>query len=255
MDDPQCLLKRQQVAVYRIVAGTFALAVRRGIVARNPVDGLTRSERPKQRNAKKIAVVDDAAQRTLVAAASTERWKAAIGLGCHAGLRLGEVRALTWADVDFDGNALHVRRSLLPDGTPKAPKTQAGVRTVPMLPVLRRLLATWKLRSPRSGPRGYVICTADGKPVQERNLRRALEKAKEKAKIDVGEERLSWHSLRHPYASMLATDLELPATTLARLTGHADAGFTLRVYARDARDETTVVDDVLARAAESGIGG
>ena len=89
----------------------------------------------------------------------------------------------------------------------------------------------------------------------ERNLRRALEKAKEKAKIDVGEERLSWHSLRHSYASMLATDLELPATTLARLTGHADAGFTLRVYARDARDETTVVDDVLARAAESGIGG
>ena len=53
---------------------------------------------------------------------------------------------------------------------------------------------------------------------------------------------------------MLATDLELPATTLARLTGHADAGFTLRVYARDGRDETTVVKDVLARAEAAGIG-
>ena len=48
---------------------------------------------------------------------------------------------------------------------------------------------------------------------------------------------------------------ELPATTLARLTGHVDAGFTLKVYARDARDEATVVEDVLARAAGVGIGG
>ena len=53
---------------------------------------------------------------------------------------------------------------------------------------------------------------------------------------------------------MLATDLELPATTLARLTGHADAGFTLKVYARDGRDEAAVVSDVLARAASARIG-
>jgi len=53
---------------------------------------------------------------------------------------------------------------------------------------------------------------------------------------------------------MLATDLELPATTLARLTGHADAGFTLRVYARDARDDAALVEDVIGRAAIAGLG-
>ena len=36
---------------------------------------------------------------------------------------------------------------------------------------------------------------------------------------------------------MLATDLELPATTLVRIIGHADAGVSLKVYAKDARDE------------------
>ena len=46
---------------------------------------------------------------------------------------------------------------------------------------------------------------------------------------------------------MLATDLELPATTLAELVGHSDAGFTLKVYARDGRDQAAVVKDVLAR--------
>ncbi len=74
------------------------------------------------------------------------------------------------------------------------------------------------------------------------------------AKLTGTEGRLSWHSLRHSYASMLATDLELPATTLARLTGHADAGFTLRVYAKDGRAAASVVEDVLARAANAGIG-
>jgi hypothetical protein len=54
---------------------------------------------------------------------------------------------------------------------------------------------------------------------------------------------------------MLATDLELPATTLARLTGHANAGFTFKVYARDSRDETAVVGVVLSRASGAGIGG
>jgi integrase len=91
-------------------------------------------------------------------------------------------------------------------------------------------------------------------PVQERNVRRALDDAKTAADLARGERRLSMHSLRHSYASMLATDPGLPATTLAKLTGHADAGFTLRVYARDARETSAVVEDVLARAARAGIG-
>ena len=37
-------------ATYRVLSGVFSLAVRRGILTRNPVDGLTPSERPKQRN-------------------------------------------------------------------------------------------------------------------------------------------------------------------------------------------------------------
>lgn len=100
-----------------------------------------------------------------------------------------------------------------------------------------------------------MICTAEGGHVAERNLPRALDAAIDASGIVISEtERLSWHSLRHSYASMLATDLELPATTLARLTGHTDAGFTLRVYARDGRDESAVVTDVLSRAAGAGIG-
>lgn len=60
------------------------------------------------------------------------------------------------------------------------------------------------------------------------------------------------HALRHSFASLLATDLELGPTTLAAIIGHADAGFTLCVCARDARDTATVVSDVLERAERAG---
>jgi integrase len=58
---------------------------------------------------------------------------------------------------------------------------------------------------------------------------------------------LSLHSLRHAFASYLVTELELAPTTVAEILGHSDPSTTLRLYARDARDEATVVSDVLAR--------
>jgi integrase len=243
-----------QHGAYRVLSGTFALATRRGIITRNPMDGLAPSERPKQRNARKIRRLTPEETTRLVAAAGSERWRAAIGLAGLARLRLGEIRALTWADVMFDQSVIQVRRSLLDDGTPKVPKSEAGVRVVPVLPALRRLLAAWKLRSPHARPNDLVVSAAKGGHVPKRNLRRALEAAKANANLNSGEERLSWHSLRHSFASTLATDLELAPTTLAEIVGHSDPGFPLKVYARDARDREAVVSDVLAGAAGADIG-
>jgi hypothetical protein len=53
--------------VFRILAGTFALAVRRGTINRNPIDGLAPSERPKQRNVKPIVGLDAGKIAKLVA--------------------------------------------------------------------------------------------------------------------------------------------------------------------------------------------
>lgn len=113
-----------------------------------------------------------------------------------------------------------------------------------MLPALRELLV------PLARFDGLVIATYDGKPMQERNLRRSLDAAKRRAGMDGTETRLSWHSLRHSFGSYLATELELPPTTVARIMGHADAGFTMRVYATDARSVADLTADVLARVGQ-----
>ena len=83
------------------------------------------------------------------------------------------------------------------------------------------------------------------------NLRRALAAAKRAARLDV-DGRLSLHSLRHSFASYIVTELEAAPTTAAEILGHADPSTTLRLYARDARDDATVVEDVLARVARAG---
>ena len=122
-------------AVYRIAKGVFEVAERRGILTKNPAAGLTDAERPMQKNAKAIERLDSATLRKLIAAAPTERWKAGLALAGLGGLRLGEVRGLKWGDVDFQANGeIAVSRSLLPDGTSKPPKTDAGVRVVPCFP-------------------------------------------------------------------------------------------------------------------------
>jgi integrase len=253
--------QRQRYAPYscaqtfRLLGGTFAHATRRGVITRDPMAGLASSERPEKRAKRDIARLDAVPLDRLVAAGDSERWRAAFGLAGYAGLRLGEIRGLRWQDIDLDAATIKVHRSLLPDGTEKATKTEAGERSVPLLPSLRRLIVAWKLRAPHSRPDDLVIGTADGGPVQERTVGRAFARAKKTAGLDGLDQRLSVHALRHSFASMLATDLNLAPTTLAQLIGHADAGFTLRVYARDARDTATVVADVLDRAAAAGIGG
>src|SRR5262249_29057485 len=149
-DQAQRYAPNSCVQTDRILAGTFAHALRRGIITRNPMAGLAPSERPQRRNKRAVARLDAATLTRLVAAATTKRWRVAFGLAAYAGLRLGEIRGLRWQDVDLDAGTVTVRRSLLTDGTAKPPKTKAGERVVPILPALRRLLVEWKLRSPHT---------------------------------------------------------------------------------------------------------
>ena len=236
-------------SVLRICKGVFGLALRRGVVTRSPVDGLTSAERPKQKNSRAIERLDGATVGGLIAAAPTERWKAGLALAGLGGLRLGEARGLQWGDVDLAGNTINVSRSLLPDGSPKPPKSDAGVRVVPLFPELRRLLVAWQLKSPFSDRDDFVLVTASRGPVQQRNAQRALQQAKKEAGLDGVEGRLSWHSLRHSAGSIWLTEYGLPVTTVSALLGHANPSFTLACYGRDPRDVETMVGDVLARVA------
>ena len=87
----------------------------------------------------------------------------------------------------------------------RLPKTEAGAARSRCPRVLPERSSPGAQVTP-TDPDDYVICTHDGGDVAERNLRRALEAAKTKAKLDGGEMLLSWHSLRHSAGSIWLTE-------------------------------------------------
>ena len=232
-----------RVAVHRIVKAVFAHALVRGVLTRSPIDGLRPDEKPRQKNARGIERLSPDTVTTLLDAAATPRWKAALGLAALAGLRLGEVRALRWADID--GDVIRVRNSATPAGTIKSTKTEAGNRSVPLDQQLRAILLEWRLASPRSLDTDHVVSTWNGNAVSETSVRKALAVASTGIEA---EGRLSMHSLRHSYASNLVL-AGVPVTTVALVIGHANPAVTLSIYARDQRSEAQVVAEVLAAVA------
>jgi integrase len=144
-----------------------------------------------------------------------------------AGLRIGELTALQWRDVDLAGNRITVRAS----------KTDAGMRQIDLLPVLHNELTAHKAQAPNATPDGFVFATAAGTELIQGNIRRrvldkAIEKANEKL-TETGDvplpDGLTPHKLRHTFASILVALGVDPGSVMDQL-GHTDPGFTLRVY-------------------------
>jgi len=91
------------------------------------------------------------AQAAALVAALPVAERALWATALYAGLRRGELRALRWNDVDFDAGVIRVERGW--DDDPKvgeiAVKSDAGRRAVPLIGVLRRIIATHKLATGR----------------------------------------------------------------------------------------------------------
>jgi integrase len=144
-----------------------------------------------------------------------------------AGLRIGELLELRWRDVDLTAGRVTVRRS----------KTDAGVRQVDMLPLLRDELAALKASARNVQPDGLVFATTTGRPHGASNIRRrVLARAVKLANERLGQrgevplpEPLTPHKLRHTFASVLVALGTDAGATMDQL-GHTDPRFTLRVY-------------------------
>jgi integrase len=137
-------------------------------------------------------------------------------LGGDAGLRLGEIVALEWGDVDLHARRLTVQRS---DwcGHVTVPKGGRSRR----LPMTQRLTGALKafrhLRSDR------VLCLPDGRPITRDRVIKAIRGAQRVA----GVSEAGVHLLRHTFCSHLAMK-GAPARAIQELAGHADLSTTQR---------------------------
>jgi integrase len=223
------------------LAAILEVAVEYELIARNPARGprrRLRSSAPKRawldRADHIVALLDGATELDLRARSGRGQRRALLATLVFAGLRVGEALSLRWDAVDLERGTLTVRSA----------KTDAGVRVVNVLPVLRSELTTYRERTPTDRD-ALLFATSQGRPHGATNVRRRiLAKSVEHADAALardGTERLPTgltpHSLRRTFASLLFAVGEPPPYVMSQM-GHTSANLTLSVYARqmDRRD-------------------
>lgn len=158
---------------------------------------------------------------TALLAALAERDRALWATALYAGLRRGELRALRWEDIDLRAGVIHVRRSMDIRGPIIAPKSAAGIRTVPIAKVLRVYLNEHRLRNESSQ---YVFGAAD-RPFEPTSTAERARKAWVAAKLNP----IGLHDARHVAASVLiAAGVNVKA--LSTYMGHSSITITLDRY-------------------------
>jgi integrase len=148
------------------------------------------------------------------------------------GLRASELRGLRWVDVDLKAGELHIRQRADRFNVIGHPKSQAGVRTIPLAPDVLAALKEWKLACPK-GEAGLVFLTRSGQIEHHKNMLRGLEPILIDAGVvdRQGEPKYTLHALRHFFASWCInrkTDggRELPAKVVQGLLGHSSIVMT-----------------------------
>jgi integrase len=207
----------------------LAHAARRGLIADNPIRRLEPRERP--RVVKREMRILRPEEIDALLRAAVPAYRPVLATAIFTGLRQAELLGLTWADVDFDGGVVHVRRQLDRSGIHVQPKTPQALRSVILMPSLAQLLREHKSRSAHREHGDPVFATRTGRPMYYRNVsRRGLAAAMHKAALDrEGELRLRFHDLRHCFASLLIAQ-GLNVVFISRQLGHASPSFTLDVY-------------------------
>jgi integrase len=160
------------------------------------------------------------------------------GVAMLTGLRRGELFALRWQAVNLAEAHLTVQEAVY-EGAFGTPKTDAGIRRVPLSAPTVALLVKWRARVKRTEPEALVFSTYSGKPISPNNvLRRWIFPACTKLKLP----NATWLTFRRTYASW-SHDKGVPGKVVAKLMGHTNADVTLNVY-------TQVMDDSLRTAVD-----
>ena len=153
----------------------------------------------------------------------------------YSGMRVGEVCALAWDDVDFSARTINVRKNAVEvrekdkDGeshsvliTQNSTKTRSGTRIIPMTE--KAYLALSELQK-ITGDCEYIISSSKGKRIRPSRIDRSFHLI-----IDaIGLKRVGVHTLRHTFATMLFHN-GCEVKVVSELLGHSNTKITENIY-------------------------
>jgi len=144
-----------------------------------------------------------------------EIWKDMILVALKTGLRLGELLALDWNDINLESKVISVRRSMY-KGSP-GPTKSHKVRAVSLTEDVVKVLSV------RSNKKGYVFPDEKGEALKDHRAARNIHRICDLAGI----RRVRWHVLRHSFSSHLAM-AGVSMRIIQDLLGHSSSRMTMR---------------------------
>jgi len=198
-----------------VLSRMYRSAVEWGYLERNPVTGIGLLKLPPQ----EFAFWDTAqSERFLSVLQTTEPDHYLFFLtALRTGMRMGELVALEWSNVDLVRGRVHVRWSVH-RGDRTGPKNGRG-RSIPLSPRLAEALATRR----GGGVSPLVFPDRRGGYLTRDKVKRPMWRATERAHLP----RIRFHDLRHSFASQLVM-AGVPLVAVQQYLGHAGMAMTLR---------------------------
>lgn len=157
----------------------------------------------------------------------------AIALSLFAGLRIGEVCALQWKDIQLDNRVLKVRHSIVrvsSDGESylmvDEPKTESSIRDIPIVKPLYIYLKEFA-----SSDLEKFVISNDNHFIQQRTLEYRYKKVLKECDIDP----INFHALRHTFATR-CIQAGVDIKSLSEILGHSNVSITLNTYVHSSMD-------------------
>lgn len=251
--------------IHTVLHPTFQLAVRDGIIRTNPSDGVMAQikKKPGRNHGVRHALTLEqqrAFMNYTVNSPVFYTWTTIFTVLLGTGCRIGEVIGLRWEDVNFDKKEISINHSVTyyprREGTYKCefavslPKTEAGIRTIPMInEVYEALREEYELQKEVGfntkvvdGMTGFVFSNRFGSlhnpQAVNRAIRRILENynaeeilnAKKEKRQPVIIPHFSCHHLRHTFCTRFCEN-ETNVKVIQTIMGHANIETTLDIYA------------------------
>ena len=264
------LLKEEELSlgtldsIHTLLHPTFQLAVRDEIIRKNPSDGIMKEvskKADKSRGVRHALTIEQ--QRVFLEYISNHpvyyHWWPLFTVLLGTGCRIGEALGLRWEDLDFDNQILSINHSLVyyPVGKSRKsvlriskPKTDAGIRTIPMLDIVcdafhmehEEQEETGFNETEIDGMTGFVFINRFGSVLNpqavNRTIKRIISGYNAEEVINAKRERrepiilpdFSCHHLRHTFCTRLC-EHETNLKVIQAIMGHRNIETTMDIYA------------------------
>lgn len=252
--------------VHTVLRPTFQLAVRDGLIRTNPCDGVMAEvkKRPGKNHGVRHALTIEQQRAFMNYIADHPvyyRWRPLFTVLLGTGCRVGEVIGLRWKDVDYEKGMISINHSVTYyprsdksyacEFQVSLPKTDAGIRTVPMMEEVRDAFLEEKAMQKESGIKneveldgmsGFIFCNRFGNLHNPQAINRAIKritenhnseeivKAKKEKRPPVIIPHFSCHHLRHTFCTRFCEN-ETNVKVIQAVMGHKNIETTLDIYA------------------------